>query len=161
MDCAMSDSGFSEVTVASSSKVYLSRDDCESPGPSVSRAASPVSLARLRSPSPVTPLEVRNLTGNYLRLLHQASEKIANLTEEKAKLEKEKTKQLRSNIETTIEAKKLVLLQKEWMQERKKLMEANGELAAELERLQREEEAWLEEKEEERKERKHGWRRRR
>merc|ERR1719239_226379 len=60
--------------------------------------------------------------------------------------------QLRSNIETTIEAKRLVLLQKEWMQERKELMEANGELAAELERLQREEEAWLEEKEEERKE---------
>ena len=74
------------------------------------------------------------------------------MTEEKAKLEKEKTKQLRSNIETTIEAKRLVLLQKEWMQERKELMAANGELAAELERLQREEEAWLEEKEEERKE---------
>merc|ERR1719239_1656903 len=31
------------------------------------------------------------------------------------------------------------------MQERKELMEANGELAGELERLQREEEAWLEE----------------
>ena len=74
------------------------------------------------------------------------------MTEEKAKLEKEKTKQLRSNIETTIETKRLVLLQKEWMQERKELMAANGELAAELERLQREEEAWLEEKEEERKE---------
>merc|ERR1719234_503321 len=133
MDCAMSDSGFSEVTVASSSKVYLSSDDCESLGPSVSRAGSPVSLARLRSPSsrtsyiqtfsPVTPLEVRNLTGNYLRLLHQASEKIANLTEEKAKLEKQKTKQLRSNIETTIETKRLVLLQKEWMQERKAVEE--------------------------------------
>merc|ERR1719370_1192622 len=112
MDCAMSDSGFSEVTVASSSKVYLSRDDCESPGPPVSRASSPVSLARLRSPSPVTPLEVRNLTGNYLRLLHQASEKIANLTEEKAKLEREKVKQLRSSIETEIEAKRLLLLEK-------------------------------------------------
>jgi len=152
MDSAMSDSGFSEVTVASPSKVYLSRDDCESPGPSVSRASSPVSLARLRSPSPVTPLEVRNLTGNYLRLLHQASEKIANLTEEKAKLEKEKGKQLRSSIETTIEVKRLVLLEKEWRQERKELMAANGELAEELERLQREEEAWLQEKEESRKE---------
>jgi len=162
MDCAMSDSGFSEVTVASSSKVYLSRDDCESPGPSVSRAASPVSLARLRSPSsrtsyiqtfsPVTPLELRNLTGNYLRLLHQASEKIANLTEEKAKLEREKVKQLRSSIETEIEAKRLLLLQKEWTQERKELLAANGKVAAELERLQREEEAWLQEKEEGRKE---------
>ena len=48
------------------------------------------------------------------------------MTEEKAKLEKEKTKQLRSNIETTIETKRLVLLQKEWMQERKELMAANG-----------------------------------
>ena len=90
--------------------------------------------------------------GIYNIFLLQASEKIANLTEEKAKLEKQKTKQLRSNIETTIETKRLVLLQKEWMQERKELMAANGELAAELERLQREEEAWLEEKEEERKE---------
>jgi len=152
MECAMSDSGFSEVTVASSSKVYLSRDDCESPGSSVSRASSPVSLARLRSPSPVTPLELRNLTGNYLRLLHQASEKIANLTEEKAKLEREKVKQLRSSIETEIEAKRLLLLEKEWTQERKELLAANGELAAELERLKREEEAWLQEKEEGRKE---------
>jgi len=162
MECAMSDSGFSEVTVASSSKVYMSRDDCESPGSSVSRASSPVSLARLRSPSsrtsyiqtssPVTPLELRNLTGNYLRLLHQASEKIANLTEEKAKLEREKVKQLRSSIETEIEAKRLLLLEKEWTQERKEMLAANGELAAELERLQREEEAWLQEKEEGRKE---------
>jgi len=148
----MSDSGFSEVTVASSSKVYLSRDDCESPGPSVSRACSPVSLARLRTPSPSLPLEVRNLTGNYLRLLHQASEKIANLTEEKAELEKEKVKQLRSSIEMEMEAKRLLLLQKEWTQERKELLAANGEVAAELERLQREEEAWLQEKEEGRKE---------
>merc|ERR1719391_609656 len=152
MDCAMSDSGFSEVTVASSSKVYLSRDDCESPGPSVSRACSPVSLARLRTPSPSLPLEVRNLTGNYLRLLHQASEKIANLTEEKAELEKEKVKQLRSSIEMEMEAKRLLVLQKEWTQERKELLAANGEVAAELERLQREEEAWLQEKEEGRKE---------
>ena len=110
---------------------------------------------------------MRNLTGNYLRLLHQvdtliyhqvdvftfhqvdilrwymgltkdndvliqASEKIANLTEEKAKLEKEKGKQLRSSIETTIEVKRLVLLEKEWREERKELMAANSELAAEL-----------------------------
>ena len=82
----------------------------------------------------------------------QASEKIANLTEEKAELEKEKVKQLRSSIEMEMEAKRLLVLQKEWTQERKELLAANGEVAAELERLQREEEAWLQEKEEGRKE---------
>ena len=79
---------------------------------------------------------------------NQASEKIANLTEEKAKLEKENEKTLRSSIATTLEAKRLLLLQKEWTQERKELLAANEDLAAEVERVQREEEAWLREREE-------------
>ena len=53
---------------------------------------------------------------------NQASEKIANLTEEKAKLEKENEKTLRSSIATTLEAKRLLLLQKEWTQERRELL---------------------------------------
>ena len=83
---------------------------------------------------------------------NQASEKIANLTEEKAKLEKENEKTLRSSIATTLEAKRLLLLQKEWVQERKELLAANEDLAAEVERVQREEEAWLREREKARKE---------
>ena len=79
---------------------------------------------------------------------NQASEKIANLTEEKAKLEKENEKTLRSSIATTLEAKRLLLLQKEWTQERKELLAANEDLAAEVKRVQREEEAWLREREE-------------
>ena len=79
---------------------------------------------------------------------NQASEKIANLTEEKAKLEKENEKTLRSSIATTLEAKRLLLLQKEWTQERKELLAANEDLAAVVERVQREEEAWLREREE-------------
>ena len=79
---------------------------------------------------------------------NQASEKIANLTEEKAKLEKENEKTLRSSIATTLEAKRLLLLQMEWTQERKELLAANEDLAAEVERVQREEEAWLREREE-------------
>ena len=79
---------------------------------------------------------------------NQASEKIANLTEEKAKLEKENEETLRSSIATTLEAKRLLLLQKEWTQERKELLAANEDLAAEVKRVQREEEAWLREREE-------------
>ena len=75
------------------------------------------------------------------------------MTEENVKLEKEKSKELRSSIEMTTEMKRLVLMQKEWMQERKELVAANVELAAELERLQQKrEEACLQEMKEVRKE---------
>jgi len=99
-----------------------------------------------RSTSPIEPLsplpisDVRSLTNDYQKLLMQATREIKKLNLCVLKLEKEKQKLVKVNVDLALETESLRLDKEAWKKEELAIIKANDEFATEVGRLYKVEE---------------------
>ena len=100
-----------------------------------SLSKSNIPLSPFRSLIPVPVADIKNLNNDYQKLLRRATREIKKLNLDVQKLEQEQEKLLQANVNLAHETENLVLDQNAWKKDEQALINTNGELTKELEKM--------------------------